>query len=93
MQIQTHGSMTQDARAMMVLGMTGMSRTRFRHADEAGEATYGQLPIVRESDLAESMLSLPLETRAEIGCDRRKAHLHMKWPFFHSCHSPHRAGT
>jgi hypothetical protein len=45
MQIQTHGSMTQDARAMMVLGMTGMSRTRFRHADEAGEATYGQLPM------------------------------------------------
>jgi hypothetical protein len=45
-QIQTHGLMKQDARAMMVVGMTGMSWTRFRHADEAGEATDCQLPMV-----------------------------------------------
>lgn len=72
MQIQTHGSMKQDARSMMVVGRTSMSQTQFRRVDEAGEA---------------------LETRAETGCDRRKVHLHMKWPFFHSRHPPHRAGT
>lgn len=44
--IQTHGLMIQDGRVMMVVGMTGMSRIRFRHADEAGEATDCQLPMV-----------------------------------------------
>jgi hypothetical protein len=46
MQIQTHGSMKQDARSMMVVGRTSMSQTQFRRVDEAGEATDCQLPML-----------------------------------------------